>query len=235
MKGDAACFDSHEQSDFIGVRPRKLRRARQTGDATSTTQPPHRHAFRMAPHFQRLDQQRVKTGRRQTGGANHHHFIHILRRQAGASEGLAGSSAGHVMSAGQVQIIAFLQTVVRLRKPGEWRHEVAPLNLCVGKYGHELAMMGQPAAEVLPRELSHLMLRYLEPRQRRADRYEITHETFNLITVTPSPPSPSWPVSNDFTRGFVLIALRIARRSAPVPLPWMMRTNGSAARAARSR
>jgi predicted esterase len=61
------------------------------------------------------------------------------------------------------------------------------------------------------------------------------YPAFNFATVTPSPPSVLAPSSNDLTYECPFNASRTAWRNRPVPLPWMMRTNGNPARYACSR
>jgi len=56
------------------------------------------------------------------------------------------------------------------------------------------------------------------------------HVLTSFATVTPSPPSFSPPGSKDLTCGCWPRAWRTSWRSLPVPLPWMMRTNGSPAK-----
>ena len=53
--------------------------------------------------------------------------------------------------------------------------------------------------------------------------------SINFATVTPSPPSPGPPARNSPTKGWLFRLSRMASRSAPVPLPWMMRTQGKRA------
>ena len=57
----------------------------------------------------------------------------------------------------------------------------------------------------------------------------------NSTIVAPSPPSPRWPGRSDLTSGWLAAAERTASRTAPVPIPWMIRTLSSPASPASSR
>src|SRR5450756_611791 len=56
----------------------------------------------------------------------------------------------------------------------------------------------------------------------------------SCTTVTPAPPSFQRPSREDFTRGSSFTIWPTRSRSAPVPLPWMMRSSARSARSALS-